>query len=390
MIKDATQINSDLGKQIFSAVQSIRVAKNDRKFAKIAGEKVTKLVNDFKKREEDRQAKIQQKEEENKKANEELKSLTGKTADELNEEDKTKKDNNQQNGVDKNKVDALKQQVAKNNEEITSLKTETEDEKGEFIIATAREQEIITKAIPEETRALEKDAKYKEEIIPQDKKDLKFTDASGKTLTKIGTYRIELGMMQIMTWNFIEGLKNVAKGTISTGIGLRAQTVSNTSTSDIAEKTTNKAVNQENSAINDLTSLEAQILAVTGAEDTTSQPSNTNSNDDNANSTTGEGDATSQTPQVETQELATKSLLASEPQGEGQNAPTQSPVASQDTPKSASAGMLAAYNRETENIKGIVAGEATTNGLVSGKNKEKFDESMDSGPIKDKQKKETP
>ncbi len=389
LIENATEINFDLGKQTVSAVKSIKVAKDHRKFAKIAGEKVTKLVNDFKKREEDRQAKIQQKEEENKKANEELKSLTGKTADELNEEDKTKKDNNQQKGVDKNKVDALKQQVAKNNEEITSLKTETEDEKGEFTNATAREQEIITKAIPEETRALEKDAKYKEEIIPQDKKDLKFTDASGKTLTKIGTYRIELGMMQIMTWNFIEGLKNVAKGTISTGIGLRAQTVSNTSTSDIAEKTTNKAVNQENSAINDLTSLEAQILAVTGAEDTTSQPSNTNSNDDNANSTAGEGDATSQTPQVETQKLATKSLLVSTPQSEGQNAPTQSPVASQDTPKSASAGMLAAYNRERENIKGIVGGEATTNGLGSGKKEEKIDESTDSGPIKDKQKKET-
>ena len=138
-----------------------------------------------------------------------------------------------------------------------------------------------------------------------------------------------------------------------------------------------------------MTSLEAQILAVTGAEDTTSQPSNTNSNDDNANSTTGEGDTTSQTPQVETQKLATKSLLVSTPQSEGQNAPTQSPVASQDTPKSASAGMLAAYNLETENIKGIVDGEVTTNGLVSGKQKEKFDESMDSGPIKDKQKKET-
>lgn len=399
LIKDATQINSDLGKQIFSAVQSIRVAKNDRKFAKIAGEKVTKLVNDFKKREEDRQAKIQQKEEENKKANEELKSLTGKTADELNEEDKTKKDNNQQNGVDKNKVDALKQQVAKNNEEITSLKTETEDEKGEFIIATAREQEIITKAIPEETRALEKDAKYKEEIIPQDKKDLKFTDASGKTLTKIGTYRIELGMMQIMTWNFIEGLKNVAKGTISTGIGLRAQTVSNTSTSDIAEKTTNKAVNQENSAINDLTSLEAQILSVTGAEDTTStQTAPTNSNDGNADDTTGEGDATSQTPtpnntQPQKAPAVVQTATQNTPQTSVQSAPQgnqpASPVTYQNTPKSASAGMLAAYNLETENIKGIVDGEVTTNGLVSGKQKEKFDESMDSGPIKDKQKKET-
>ena len=389
LIENATEINFDLGKQTVSAVKSIKVAKDHRKFAKIAGEKVTKLVNDFKKREEDRQAKIQQKEEENKKANEELKSLTGKTADELNEEDKTKKDNNQQKGVDKNKVDALKQQVAKNNEEITSLKTETEDEKGEFTNATAREQEIITKAIPEETRALEKDAKYKEEIIPQDKKDLKFTDANGKTLTKIGTYRIELGMMQIMTWNFIEGLKNVAKGTISTGIGLTAQVISDTPIPTITEKATNKAVNQENSAINDLTSLEAQILAATGAEDTTSQPSNTNSNDDNANSTAGEGDATSQTPQVETQKLATKSLLVSTPQSEGQNAPTQSPIASQDTPKSASAGMLAAYNRERENIKGIVGGEATTNGLGSGKKEEKFDESMDSGPIKDKQKKET-
>lgn len=389
LIKDATQINSDLGKQIFSAVQSIRVAKNDRKFAKIAGEKVTKLVNDFKKREEDRQAKIQQKEDENKKANEELKSLTGKTAEELNEEGKTKKGDKQQEGVDSNKVDALRQQVASNNEEIQKLQTETVDDKGEFISATAKEQETITKAIPDETKALEKDTKYKEEIIPQDKKDLKFTDASGKTLTKIGTYRIELGMMQIMTWNFIEGLKNVAKGTISTGIGLTAQVISDTPIPTITEKATNKAVNQENSAINDLTSLEAQILAVTGAEDTTSQPSNTNSNDDNANSTAGEGDATSQTPQVETQKLATKSLLVSTPQSEGQNAPTQSPVASQDTPKSASAGMLAAYNRERENIKGIVGGEATTNILGSGKKEEKFDESTDSGPIKDKQKKET-
>lgn len=399
LIKDATQINSDLGKQIFSAVQSIRVAKNDRKFAKIAGEKVTKLVNDFKKREEDRQAKIQQKEEENKKANEELKSLTGKTADELNEEDKTKKGDKQQEGVDSNKVDALRQQVASNNEEIQKLQTETADDKGEFISATAKEQETITKAIPEETKALEKDTKYKEEIIPQDKKDLKFTDASGKTLTKIGTYRIELGMMQIMAWNFIEGLKNVAKGTISTGIGLRAQTVSNTSTSDIAEKTTNKAVNQENSAINDLTSLEAQILSVTGAEDTTStQTAPTNSNDGNADDTAGEGDATSQTPtpnntQPQKAPAVVQTATQNTPQTSVQSAPQgnqpANPVATQSAPKSASAGMLAAYNRERENIKGIVGGEATTNGLGSGKKEEKFDESMDSGPIKDKQKKET-
>ena len=400
LIKDATKINSDLNKQIFSAVKSIHVAKNDRKFAKIAGEKVTKLVNDFKKREEDRQAKIQQKEEENKKANEELKSLTGKTAEELDEEDKNKKDEEQQEGVDSNKVDALRQQVASNNEEIQKLQTETADDKGEFISATAKEQETITKAIPDETKALEKDTKYKEEIIPQDKKDLKFTDASGKTLTKIGTYRIELGMMQIMAWNFIEGLKNVAKGTISTGIGLRAQTVSNTSTSDIAEKTTNKAVNQENSAINDLTSLEAQILSVTGAEDTTStQTAPTNSNDGNADDTTGEGDATSQTPtpnntQPQKAPAVVQTATQNTPQTSVQSAPQgnqpANPVATQSAPKSASAGMLAAYDRERENIKNI---SGNTTGTVSasgkGKQKEKFDESMDSGPVRDKQKKET-
>lgn len=273
LIKEAADINVDLAKQTISAVKSIKVAKDDRKFAQIAGVKVTKLVKEFKKQEEERQARIQAMEQENKEANQELENLTGKSADELNEEqpaEKPEKEEGEQetDKTDKEKVTELRQKIASNNEEIENIKAESEASKGEFANATAKESEIISEAIPAEAEALKKDTEYKEEIIPAAKERLDFTDASGETLSKIGVYRIELGMMQIMAWQFEKGLKNIALGTISTGIGLAAQVVGDTPLDTIAEKATDKATKEEDSAINDLTVLEGEIISVTGAEAT--------------------------------------------------------------------------------------------------------------------------
>lgn len=273
LIKEAADINVDLAKQTISAVKSIKVAKDDRKFAQIAGVKVTKLVKEFQKQEEERQARIQTMEQENKEANQELENLTGKSADELNEEQPTEKPEKEEgeqetDKTDKEKVTELRQKIASNNEEIENIKAESEASKGEFANATAKESEIISEAIPAEAEALKKDTEYKEEIIPAAKERLDFTDASGETLSKIGVYRIELGMMQIMAWQFEKGLKNVALGTISTGIGLAAQVVGDTPLDTIAEKATDKATKEEDGAINDLTTLEAEIISVTGAEAT--------------------------------------------------------------------------------------------------------------------------
>lgn len=290
LIKEASDINVDLLKQTVSAIKSIKVAKNDKKFAKIAGFKVTKLVNEFQKKEEQRQARIQEMEQENKEANQELENLTGKSADELNKQqptekaDKETKNEQTDNKTDNVKVAELRQKIASNNEEITNIKSESEDAKDKFKNSTAKESEIISEAIPAQAEALKKDTQYKEEVIPAAKERLNFTDASGETLSKIGMYRVELGMMQIMALQLEKGLRNIVLGTISTGIGLVAQAEGDSPLPSIAEKATGKSVKEEDNAINSLTSLEAQIISVTG-EDATVIPADEEENAEDAQGT---------------------------------------------------------------------------------------------------------
>ncbi len=293
LIKEASDINVDLLKQTVSAIKSIKVAKNDKKFAKIAGFKVTKLVNEFQKKEEQRQARIQEMEQENKEANQELENLTGKSADELNKQqptekaDKETKNEQTDNKTDNVKVAELRQKIASNNEEITNIKSESEDAKDKFKNSTAKESEIISEAIPAQAEALKKDTQYKEEVIPAAKERLNFTDASGETLSKIGMYRVELGMMQIMALQLEKGLRNIVLGTISTGIGLVAQAEGDSPLPSIAEKATGKSVKEEDNALNSLTSLEAQIISVTG-EDATVIPADEEENAEGAQGTENE------------------------------------------------------------------------------------------------------
>ncbi len=346
LIKESAHINSDLLKQTVSAIKSIKVAKNDRKFAKIAGIKVTKLVKQFQKQEEERQARIQAMEQENKEANQELENLTGKSADELNEEQPAEKtQEGQQPESDKEKVVELRQKIASNNEEIENIKVESEESKGEFANATAKESEIISQAIPAEAEALKKDTEYKEEIIPAAKERLDFTDASGETLSKIGVYRIELGMMQIMAWQLEKGLKNVALGAISTGIGLTAQIVGDSPMPTIAEKATNKAIKEEDKALNDLTTLEAEIISVTGAE-ATQLPAEENEEDENSvegaentdETTTTEGAEQAEEAVTEAEETTgVETPVVEEPSEETPTAPADETSAQEPTVEEPSA-----------------------------------------------------
>lgn len=372
LIKEASDINVDLAKQTISAVKSIKVAKDDIKFAQIAGVKVTKLVKEFKKQEEERQARIQTMEQENKEANQELENLTGKSADELNEEQPTEKSEKEEgeqetDKTDKEKVTELRQKIASNNEEIENIKAESEASKGEFANATAKESEIISEAIPAEAEALKKDTEYKEEIIPAAKERLDFTDASGETLSKIGTYRIELGMMQIMAWQFEKGLKNIALGTISTGIGLAAQVVGDTPLDTIAEKATDKATKEEDGAINDLTTLEAEIISVTGAE-ATQIPAEENEEDENSTEGAQDGEQApvedeANAPAEEGAE-PTVDKTKTTVENKTANAPIQTTPQAK-APKQeqgAMGGMLAANQSEKDKIKALMAERVTSNG----------------------------
>lgn len=369
LIKEAFDINVDLGKQTISAVKSFKVAKNDRKFAKIAGVKITKLVNEFKAQEEKRQARIQEMEQENREANEELENLTGKTSEELDAEQPTEKSEETEqpkDQTDNEKVEELRQKIASNNEEIASLKVESEEAKDKFANATTKESEILAETIPAETEALEKDTKYKEEILPAAKERLDFTDASGETLSKIGVYRIEFGMMQIMAWQWEKGLKNIALGTISTGIGLTAQIVGDSPLPTIAEKATDKAVKEEGGAINDLTTLEAQIISVTGAEETETPAQEDGENQDGETTAPTTTENATEAPVAETPTTTTATAPAQPAPATpvATTASTSAPTTSTPTtkaPQGGLRGMIAANQAEKDKIKALAnSGEKTT------------------------------
>lgn len=291
LTNEAVDINGDLLKQAASAVKSIVVARDDRSFAKIAGKKVTELVKQFKEEEEKRQARIEELENENKSADEEIQNLTGKSAE---EDDNSETD---KNNPDANKVNSNKQKIASNKNEIEGINAESEAAREKFINQTTKESERISKSVPKETEALEKDSEQKEKIIPESKERLGFVSNTGKTYTKMGTYRVIVGMQQIATFMFIQGLKNIAKGTISTTLGLGAQVASNTPIPAIAEKFTNESVKEENKAITSLTDLDAQIVSVTGQSSISPQ---TNEEQGDAQNEDGEAATTEGAPSEET------------------------------------------------------------------------------------------
>ena len=293
LIDESGNINVDLLKQFKNANESTKNAKRDKKTTETADKKISKLVKEYHEQEEKSQEEIKAKEEEKKKIKKELEKLTGKSSEEIDKELESHNSNNSsEKEMDeplKNEIRKRKQLITDNNAEIANIKTESEKAVQAFSNKTKKEQAFIDKAIPEENKALETNSKYQEETLPQHKERLDFTDNSGNTLTKMGKYRVTVGMEQIARLLIRKGTKNVVKGAISMEIGLTARIISNTPMPKITEKSTKTAVNEGGDAVGALTSLNTKIISVTG-EDTSSSSSNSSS----TNVANGQNNPTSQ------------------------------------------------------------------------------------------------
>lgn len=274
LIKEGSHIHSDMTGQTVRALRNSIDAKSDKKFAKYANYKITRIIKQYKDEEEKREEEIAKLEQENKEAKEKLEKLTGKSGDELDKEINNTSDKKDQNNnlseSDKKEVENLKTGIQSNNQRITELKETAQTSIDDFKNKTVKEKSRISTAVPKENQEFEANTEYKEKIIPQAKEDLSFTDNSGETLTKMGKYRVIVGLQQIAMMQFKKGYKNVAKGAVSVGIGFVAQIVGSLPTPKLAEKATTNAIKNETSAIEGLNQADAMISSITGEETTQS------------------------------------------------------------------------------------------------------------------------
>ena len=275
LIKEGGHIHSDLKKQTVKAIRNNNDAIGDKKFAKYANYKIKRIIKQYQDEEAKREEEIAKLEQENKEAKDKLEKLTGKSGDELDKEinGQNNKNSDDQNGMsesDKKEVENLKSSIQTNNQRIGELKETVQSSIDEFKNKTNKEKSRISSAVPSENQNLEANTEYKEKEIPQDKEALNFTDKSGETLTKMGKYRVIVGLKQIASLQFKKGFKNFTKGSTSTAIGFSAQIVGSLPTPKIADKATTRAIRNETSAIEGLNQADAMISSITGEETTQS------------------------------------------------------------------------------------------------------------------------
>ena len=275
LIKEGGHIHSDLKKQTVKAIRNNNDAIGDKKFAKYANYKIKRIIKRYQDEEAKREEEITKLEQENKEAKDKLEKLTGKSGDELDKEinGQNNKNSDDQNGMsesDKKEVENLKSSIQTNNQRIGELKEAVQSSIDEFKNKTNKEKSRISSAVPSENQNLEANTEYKEKEIPQDKEALNFTDKSGETLTKMGKYRVIVGLKQIASLQFKKGFKNFTKGSTSTAIGFSAQIVGSLPTPKIADKATTRAIRNETSAIEGLNQADAMISSITGEETTQS------------------------------------------------------------------------------------------------------------------------
>ena len=275
LIKEGGHIHSDLKKQTVKAIRNNNDAIGDKKFAKYANYKIKRIIKRYQDEEAKREEEIAKLEQENKEAKDKLEKLTGKSGDELDKEinGQNNKNSDDQNGMsesDKKEVENLKSSIQTNNQRIGELKETVQSSIDEFKNKTNKEKSRISSAVPSENQNLEANTEYKEKEIPQDKEALNFTDKSGETLTKMGKYRVIVGLKQIASLQFKKGFKNFTKGSTSTAIGFTAQIVGSLPTPKIADKATTRAIRNETSAIEGLNQADAMISSITGEETTQS------------------------------------------------------------------------------------------------------------------------
>lgn len=352
LIKEGGHIHSDLKKQTVKAIRNNNDAIGDKKFAKYANYKIKRIIKRYQDEEAKREEEIAKLEQENKEAKDKLEKLTGKSGDELDKEinGQNNKNSDDQNGMsesDKKEVENLKSSIQTNNQRIGELKETVQSSIDEFKNKTNKEKSRISSAVPSENQNLEANTEYKEKEIPQDKEALNFTDKSGETLTKMGKYRVIVGLKQIASLQFKKGFKNFTKGSTSTAIGFSAQIVGSLPTSKIADKATTRAIRNETSAIEGLNQADAMISSITGEETTQSTyDSNKQAEQDQTAGNTEEGaqdtaDGTDVTGTTSQPEATTAPAAQSAPAQQTTSAQVVTKTTAETTPEGSATGAAA-------------------------------------------------
>lgn len=266
LIKEAVNIDADLAKQIKQSLENLNMAQGDKTFVKKVSKIIEAMIKSYEEEENKRQEEIAAKEKENEDAQKRIDELEGtKGKEEAKKLGINVKED--ENSEDQKEIEEKRALIEQNNQDIEALKAESEQAKEEFKQKVLSPKSYIANQIPAETKALENDVAYKDEIIPVDKEAMKFTDESGTTLIEMGEKRVAKGLLQIASRVAIaQGIKNVTEGTISVGIGTSAKIIANVPTPEIAEKTTDKAVEDENDAIDGMNALDSRISEVTGEQ----------------------------------------------------------------------------------------------------------------------------
>lgn len=352
LIKEGGHIHSDLKKQTVKAIRNNNDAIGDKKFAKYANYKIKRIIKRYQDEEAKREEEIAKLEQENKEAKDKLEKLTGKSGDELDKEinGQNNKNSDDQNGMsesDKKEVENLKSSIQTNNQRIGELKEAVQSSIDEFKNKTNKEKSRISSAVPSENQNLEANTEYKEKEIPQDKEALNFTDKSGETLTKMGKYRVIVGLKQIASLQFKKGFKNFTKGSTSTAIGFSAQIVGSLPTPKIADKATTRAIRNETSAIEGLNQADAMISSITGEETTQSTyDSNKQAEQDQTAGNTEEGaqdtaDGTDVTGTTSQPEATTAPAAQSAPAQQTTSAQVVTKTTAETTPEGSATGAAA-------------------------------------------------
>lgn len=349
LIKEGGHIHSDLKKQTVKAIRNNNDAIGDKKFAKYANYKIKRIIKRYQDEEAKREEEIAKLEQENKESKDKLEKLTGKSGDELDKEinGQNNKNSDDQNGMsesDKKEVENLKSSIQTNNQRIGELKEAAQSSIDEFKNKTNKEKSRISSAVPSENQNLEANTEYKEKEIPQDKEALNFTDKSGETLTKMGKYRVIVGLKQIASLQFKKGFKNFTKGSTSTAIGFTAQIVGSLPTPKIADKATTRAIRNETSAIEGLNQADAMISSITGEETTQSTyDSNKQAEQDQTAGNTEEGaqdtaDGTDATGTTSQPEATTAPAAQSAPAQQTTSAQVVTKTTAETTPEGSATG----------------------------------------------------
>lgn len=289
LIEEGQIINADLARQISNALSDIKVARTDKRFAKIADFKITRLVKQYNEEEEKREEEIAKLEEENEKSKSKLEELTGKSGDELdkeiNNESNDKNTSENQGGVSesvKREIEQHKTIIRNNNQRIAEIQQVSEASVNEFKQNTTKEKTVIQESVPAENDALTNNSDYLQNIIPAYTQALEFTGNTGTTLKRMGTYRVKIGRLQIMHLQYRKGMHNISKGSTSAAIGIAAEEIADTRLPKTAETVTSSAVTESSVALTGLNKVDTQISSITGEETTQSSYDNQQSQDKTA------------------------------------------------------------------------------------------------------------